>query len=197
VENALLHLKADFVVSRAISVLERTDKLIFPGVGEAGAAMKSLKTYGLDTFLVDYRASGREILGICLGAQIVLDSSDETDLPCLGLVKGRARKFSSEEGLKIPHMGWNSLSLENAGSLFQGIPEGTSFYFVHSYYPDPAERDLWLTSTEYGRIFCSSFQDRNLYAVQFHPEKSGKWGLRLLENFVRRIGPDCTKKGVS
>lgn len=193
VETAMLHLKADFVVSREPSVLEATEKLIFPGVGEAGTAMKSLESLGLAEFLSDYRKSGRNILGICLGAQIVLDGSDETDTACLGFVKGRAHRFSSEEGLKVPHMGWNSLSFEHSSSLFEGIPEGASFYFVHSYYPAPDRREQWLTTTDYGKIFCSSFQSGNLYAVQFHPEKSGKWGLLLLDNFLRRIGPECVR----
>lgn len=193
VETAMLHLKADFVVSRNPSILEDTEKLIFPGVGEAGTAMKSLHALGLADFLADYGKSGRNILGICLGAQIVLEGSDETDSPCLGFVEGRAHRFPSEEGLKVPHMGWNSVSFEGPSSLFEGIPEGASFYFVHSYYPAPARREQWLTTTEYGRIFCSSFQSENLHAVQFHPEKSGKWGLRLLDNFLRRIGPDCVR----
>ena len=198
VETALMHLKADFIVSSDPLELKKTDKLIFPGVGEAGAAMKSLRKNGLSDFLREYKKSKKNILGICLGAQIVLTGSDEADTRCLDIVPGRALHFSCSEGCKIPHMGWNSISLEEYGKkspLYEGIPDGTSFYFVHSYYPEPEGAAKRLTMTEYGISFCSSFQFENLFAVQFHPEKSGKWGLRLLENFIRSIGPDCVKAG--
>ncbi len=193
VETALHYLNVDFVLSSDPRVLEDTEKLIFPGVGEAGAAMKSLRQYGLVDFIRNYEKSGRNILGICIGAQIVLNGSEETDTPCIGIVPGRAKRFPRMKGYKIPHMGWNNVVFSEENPLFEKIPRGASFYFVHSYYPEPENRECVLSTTEYGIEFCSSFHYGNLYAVQFHPEKSGKWGLQLLKNFAGTIGTDCVR----
>jgi len=194
VETALNFLDADFLISSDPMVLLDTDKLIFPGVGEAGAAMESLGRYGLDSALQEYYASGRYILGICIGAQIILSKSEETEAECLNLIDGKAKRFPGTMGLKVPHMGWNGVEQIGENSLFKDIPGGSSFYFVHSYYPVPSQDDIVIGKTEYGIEFCSALQKDNLLAVQFHPEKSGKWGLQLLHNFLAEIGPDCIKE---
>ncbi|HDQ14334.1 MAG TPA: imidazole glycerol phosphate synthase subunit HisH [Sediminispirochaeta sp.] len=186
VETALSHLGLDFFVSAEAEELDRAERLIFPGVGEASSAMAKLREKGLDTFLTAYFKSGRPILGICLGAQIVLGSSEENQSACLDLVPGKARRFPSTPGLKVPHMGWNTCSYREGHYLFDGIPRESSFYFVHSYYPEPENSDTVIGTTNYGIDFCAALEFENLTAVQFHPEKSGKWGLKLLDNFARK-----------
>jgi glutamine amidotransferase len=183
VSTALGFLGADFIVSKDPEVLMKCDRLIFPGVGEAAYAMNILEERGLDTFLRDFAASGRPLLGICLGCQIILSRSEERDTGCLGILPGEALLFPSDTGLKVPHMGWNSLSITAAHPLFRGIPEGTSFYFVHSYYPRP-EPEYTIAECDYGIRFSAAFAKDNVAAFQFHPEKSGPFGLRLLKNFL-------------
>ncbi len=184
VRTALKHLNVDYIVSSRPQELKNTDKLIFPGVGEARAAMRNLKSRALDTFLIEYYQSGKQMLGICLGSQIVLSSSEENDTQCLGLVPGVARRFAFNSGLKVPHMGWNQVKPVQKSVLFNDIPEGTSFYFVHSYYPAPSDELTTVATSDYGVVFTAALQKGNLHAVQFHPEKSGKWGLKMLHNFL-------------
>ncbi len=194
VETALRHIGTDFVVSSDPDVLRRSDRLIFPGVGDAGAAMDVLNRSGLAEAIREFYRSGNPMLGICLGSQIVLEGSDETATPCLGLVKGRARLFpfsrsngpagtQSGEHLKVPHIGWNGVHPLSEDPLFSGIPDRTSFYFVHSYYPEPEEKSV-LCTTDYGIEFAAGLRQENLWAVQFHPEKSGETGLQMLRNFL-------------
>lgn len=185
VETALDSLEADYFVSSKPDNLMNSDKLIFPGVGEASSSMKVLKKSGLDIFLKEYFKSGKSIFGICLGCQIVLDSSEESDTDCLGLVKGTSREFSHDMGLKIPHMGWNQVEQQGKHYIFKDIPDYTSFYFVHSYYPDLKYPNYEIASTEYGIPFTSGFSVDNLVSVQFHPEKSGPYGLKVLDNFIK------------
>ncbi|TFG64807.1 MAG: imidazole glycerol phosphate synthase subunit HisH [Spirochaetales bacterium] len=184
VERALGFLGVSCVRSNRGEDLRTADKLIFPGVGEAFSAMEALTRCGLDSFLKDYAASGRDLLGICLGSQIILDSSEERNTACLGIIPGKALRFMPRPGLKIPHMGWNQVHVSGSHPLFKGIPEDSSFYFVHSYYPVPASDDLAVGTTEYGIPFASAFGRDNVYACQFHPEKSGPRGLQLLRNFL-------------
>ncbi|MCF7915201.1 MAG: imidazole glycerol phosphate synthase subunit HisH [Spirochaetaceae bacterium] len=184
VTTALKFLEAEYIISSRPEELEDTDQLIFPGVGEARTAMQNLRSRGLDQFMRDYFQSGRQMLGICLGSQIVLSKSEEHNTKCLDIVPGTARRFSRNSGLKVPHMGWNRVYPARPSALFNDIPAGTSFYFVHSYYPDPHAESATLATAEYGITFTSALQLDNLHAVQFHPEKSGKWGLRLLQNFL-------------
>jgi glutamine amidotransferase len=127
---------------------------------------------------------GTPILGICLGAQIILDHSDENDTPCLGLIPGRTRPLPRLPGLKIPHMGWNRVAFRRPHPVFAGLPDTAEFYFVHSYYPDPADPARVMGVTEHGLDFPSAIGWRNLVATQFHPEKSGRFGLNILENFL-------------
>lgn len=183
VETALAKLGADFFVSSDPETLSEGDKMLFPGVGEAAQAMNRLKTTGLDRTVRDFAASGRPLLGICMGAQILFDHSEESDTPCLGILKGKVLRFSSDMGLKIPHMGWNTLS-HSDHPLYKGIPQDRSFYFVHSYYISPGDPGDVIGTSEYGISFTSSVARDNVMATQFHPEKSGEWGLSLLKNFI-------------
>jgi len=159
-------------------------RVVFPGVGAAGKAMATLKEMGLDRALQESFRKGTPILGICLGAQIILEYSEENDTPCLGLLPGRTRSLPRQVGLKIPHMGWNRVRFLKPHPIFQGLPEEAEYYFVHSYYPDPAQAAMVLGVTEHGIRFPSALGWRNLVATQFHPEKSGRFGLKILENFL-------------
>jgi glutamine amidotransferase len=184
VETALKHLGADFRILDTPEELGRMDKLIFPGVGEAGAAMKVLHESGLGDALKKFYASGKPLLGICIGCQIILDYSEEGETDCLGIVPGRCRRFSSKPGFKVPQMGWNRIAQLRGHPLFDGIPDGAHFYFVHSYYPVPENPKSAIAETEYTDTFSSAYVQENLCAVQFHPEKSGEYGLTFLGNFI-------------
>ncbi len=184
VETALRFLAADFAVSADPEQVARADKVIFPGVGEAAAAMATLKKTGLGEALAAFHRSGRPLFGICLGSQVVLERSEESATSCLGLLAGTARLLPRQPGFKVPHMGWNRARPLRAHPLFAGIPESASFYFVHSYYPEPEAAADRLACTDYVIPFTSALARDNLCAVQFHPEKSGKYGLRMLANFL-------------
>lgn len=184
VETALRYLKTDFIISDNPDLLGECGKIIFPGVGEASSAMKILRNKSLDVFLKDSFDREVPILGICLGCQIVLESSEENETICLGMVQGRSVKFPEGRGMKVPHMGWNQVRIQKDHYLFEGIKDNSSFYFVHSYYPELVNMENTIGITEYGLSFSSAFSFKNLTAVQFHPEKSGESGLRLLKNFI-------------
>ncbi len=184
VENALRHLGARFRVTKDPAVVREAESVIFPGVGEAAASMAVLARTGLGGALRDFAASGRRVLGICIGCQVIFDRSEERDTTCLGLVPGTVRRFASGSGLKVPHMGWNAVHFTRKHPVFEGIPQDTRFYFVHSYYPDPVDPDVVAAETEYGITFPSCIARGNLVALQCHVEKSGPFGLRLLENFL-------------
>jgi len=188
VENALNYLHVAFRVIERPEELVHVDKIIFPGVGEARAAMEVLAERGLDRGLRDAAASGVPLLGICIGCQLFLDRSEERDAVCLGIIAGTSRRFPPSIGLKIPQIGWNQVFHRGRHRLFDGIPDGGSFYFDHSYYPDPADRGMEIGETEYGLSFVSAYARDNVLAVQFHPEKSGPHGLRLLSNFALKGG---------
>lgn len=184
VETALKYIGADYRVTDCPADVLAAEKVIFPGVGEASSAMATLKQKGLDLALKSFYASGKPLLGICLGSQIIFDRSEENDTPCLGLVPGRVRLFPGD-GLKVPQIGWNTLK-RKPHWLFEGIPEEASFYFVHSYYVEPDSVGDILAESDYGIAFCAAVARDNLVATQFHPEKSGRFGLRLLSNFADR-----------
>jgi len=184
VETALLRLGAPYTVVRTPEKIEKADRLIFPGVGEALAAMRVLRHSGMDEAIRNFAASGKLFLGICIGCQVLLESSEERDAQCLGLVSGKVIKFPQVPGYKIPHMGWNEVEPVFESPLFRDINPETSFYFVHSYYPSPRDGAHVLCETEYMIKFPSGMQKDNLFALQFHPEKSGSAGLTLLKNFV-------------
>lgn len=194
VERALNHIGFACRITNSHEEIRKADKVIFPGVGAAGKSMESLKELGLDVLLHELFASGVPILGICVGLQVLFDSSQENSTACLGILPGEVRRFPeklhSADGnlLKIPHMGWNAVRFTHDHPIFRGVPEGSEFYFVHSYYPEPADQAVTVGRTEYGIPFTSAVAFRNLAAVQFHPEKSGKPGLRILRNFCNWDG---------
>ena len=183
VEKALHYLGEQTVVSRDPQVLLHADKVILPGVGSFGDAMNK---FGLVPVIRQIADQKTPFLGICLGLQLLFESSEETPgVEGLGLLKGKIVKIPPAEGLKIPHMGWNSLHLQNDGRLFQGIPEQTYVYFVHSYYLQAEDPQIVKATTEYGVTIHASVEKDNIFACQFHPEKSSKYGLKILENFAK------------
>ncbi len=185
VEKALQYLGEQAVVSRDPEVLLRADKVILPGVGSFGAAMNNLHNYGLVPVINRIVENRTPFLGICLGLQLLFESSEESPgVEGLSILKGRIVKIPPCPGLKIPHMGWNSLHLQNNGRLFQGIPEQTYVYFVHSYYLEAEEPEIVKAVTEYSTCIHASVEKDNVFACQFHPEKSSRYGLKILENFA-------------
>lgn len=191
VQRAVSHLGIQCVITKEEAEIKAADRIIFPGVGAAGAAMQSLRTNGLDRVIKEAFAIGKPVLGICIGSQIILAHSKENDTPCLGIIDGTVRSFSpdrrSEKGqkLKIPHMGWNGLDIKKSHPLLSGVDADDEFYFVHSYYPEPQNPDCVIAVTEYGVSFASIVGFNNLFATQFHVEKSGRPGLKILENFCK------------
>jgi glutamine amidotransferase len=189
VARAMSHIGVDNIVTNDVRRIEAAERVVFPGVGAAGSAMQSLKRLGLDKAIKDAFDQGKPILGICLGSQIILSYSDENQTPCLGLVNGKVRNFSDEfqangiSGLKIPHMGWNQIRRMNSHPVLAGLSDTDEFYFVHSYFPYPETKTEVIAVTEYGIEFPSVIGIKNLIAMQFHPEKSGKPGLQILKNF--------------
>ena len=182
--TAVQYLGAKGIISDDPAVLKRCDKLIIPGDGEAQAVMEVLTGSGLGEFLRDYFQSGRPILGICIGCQIVLERSEERSTPCLGFIPGEVVRFPRQPGLKVPHMGWNQVHHDQSHPIFEGVPEDSPCYFVHSYYPVPRYRENEAAWTEYGVSFVSALKKDNLVALQFHPEKSAAPGLKMIENFI-------------
>lgn len=185
VEKALHFLGHETIVSRDAEVLEKADKVILPGVGSFGQAMENLHTYGLVSVIQDMISRRTPFLGICLGLQLLFESSEESPgVEGLGILKGEILRIPPCQGLKIPHMGWNSLHLKNDGRLFAGIPEQSYVYFVHSYYLKAREPEIVKAETSYSTTIHASVEKDNVFACQFHPEKSGRLGLKILENFA-------------
>jgi len=177
---------AEAVITSDPSTVAKAERIIFPGVGAAPSAMTYLKKTGLDTAIKNAFKEGVPILGICLGAQIVLANSEEGPQECLGLIPGKTVRFRlKDKRLKIPHMGWNEVKVLQPHPLLEDIKAGDEFYFVHSYYPQPADEENVYAAADYGGDFCCALGLKNLFAVQFHPEKSGRLGLEMLERFVR------------
>lgn len=171
-------------ISRDPRCLRDADRIIFPGVGAAGSAMRSLAQAGLDTALIDAYSAGTPILGICLGLQICLQRSEENNTETLGIVRGEVRRFRFKDpALKVPHMGWNAVHRRRPHPVLAGLEAGDECYFVHAYRPVPADPEQVLAETTYGEPFCAALGHANLIATQFHPEKSGRVGLDLLSRF--------------
>ena len=170
--------------------IETADAVILPGVGSGPAAMEALNRRDLVGPIREYVASGRPFLGVCLGLQLLLDRTEEGHADCLGSIAGRVKRLP--DGLKVPHMGWNSVSFQREHPVFEGIPQDCHFYFVHSYYAAPEDATWVAGTTDYGVTFCSIYAKNNLVATQFHPEKSGRLGLRIYQNFVDLAGQDST-----
>jgi glutamine amidotransferase len=160
------------------------DIVILPGVGAAADTVAGLKARGLAEPVKQVIEEGRPFLGVCIGLQILFDYTEEGGLnECLGIIPGMVRRLPS--GLKVPHMGWNQVKQKAAHPVFDGIPDETNFYFVHSYYAEPEDKSLVIGGTEYGIEICSAVARGNMIAVQFHPEKSGEPGLKFYDNFIK------------
>ena len=195
VARALHNIGQDFVITDDTKTLDSASHVIFPGVGAAGEAMAYLRQMKLDAWLKACLLSGKPLMGICLGTQIILDNSEENKTNCIGLVAGSTKRFPEHlavtgQALKIPHMGWNRVTFRRKHPVFKDIDPAAEFYFVHSYYPSPSDEIAILGTTEYGIIFCSVLAFKNLVAMQFHPEKSGRPGLQILKNFSAWRGND-------
>ena len=185
VEKALSYLGEETVVSRDPQVLLKADKVILPGVGSFGQAMENLHRYNLVPVIKEMVKNNTPFLGICLGLQLLFESSEEAPgVAGLGILKGKILRIPERAGLKSPHMGWNSLHLEHDGRLFRGIEENAYVYFVHSYYLQAEEKEIVKASTEYSTHIHASVEQGNIFACQFHPEKSSDVGLHILKNFV-------------
>lgn len=184
VQRACAQVGLEAEISADPDVVRQAQRVIFPGVGAAGSAMRSIRREGMDTALKDVISAGTPVLGICLGLQISFDYSEENDQTTLGLLPGKVCRFSFDQpDLKVPHMGWNEVRVTQPHPLLAGIEPGDEFYFVHGYYPVPARPEQIYAVTDYEHDFASAVGSGNYFATQFHPEKSGRVGLRLLANF--------------
>ena len=185
VEKALQHLGEETILTHDFREIQKADKVILPGVGAFGDAMEHLKHYELDRAIKEVIAMDKPFLGICLGLQLLFESSDETPgVEGLGILKGNILRIPEEEGLKIPHIGWNSLDFPRKGRLFQDLPADPYVYFVHSYYLQAQEPQIVTATCEYGVQIHASVEKNQVFACQFHPEKSGEVGLKILKNFA-------------
>ena len=185
VEKALKSLNQEVIVSRDSSEILQADKVILPGVGAFGDAMNNLDKFGLVDTIKEVARKNTPFLGICLGLQLLFERSDETPgVEGLGILKGEILRIPDQPGLKIPHMGWNSLKYPNEGRLFRGIPEDSYVYFVHSYYLKAEDESIVTATTEYSTLIHASVESGNVFACQFHPEKSSDVGIQILKNFV-------------
>jgi len=191
VARALSYLGFRCRVTGEAKEIVRADRVIVPGVGSAGQAMHDLKRRGIDKALHEVHESGKPFMGICLGSQVIFEQSEEGTTACLGLLPGRVRRFPapllSDNGdtLKVPHMGWNRVRFIKSHPVFRDISPEDEFYFVHSYFPVPDSGDAIIGTTDYGITFASAVGEGSLIAVQFHPEKSGPIGLKVLNGFCQ------------
>lgn len=185
VQRACQRVGMEAEISANPEVVLAADKLIFPGVGSAESAVDTLKARGLDEAIVQYYASGKPLLGICIGLQIALEHTEEGNKTCLGIVEGACERFDfTDRSIKVPHIGWNEVTPERSHPMLADIRSGDEFYFVHSYFARPLHKEDVLGTTDYGDVtFCSIIGRDNLIATQFHPEKSGEPGLKLLAAF--------------
>ena len=185
VEKAMAKLGQEVWITRDRERIMNADKVILPGVGSFGDAMAHLREYNLVEVIKDVVAEKKPFLGICLGLQLLYESSEETPgVEGLDILKGKILKIPEQKDLKIPHMGWNSLHLQNDGRLFRGIEQNPYVYFVHSYYLKAGEEETVKATTQYSVNIHASVEKDNVFACQFHPEKSGDLGLQILKNFA-------------
>ncbi len=185
VKKALDFIGAESVITDSPEIINSCDKILLPGVGSFGDAMDSMSQKGLVETVRENALSGKAFLGICLGLQLLFEESEESPgVKGLGIFKGKIKKFPNDMGLKIPHIGWNSLEIKQNDTLFKDVPENSYVYFVHSYYLHAEEANDVATVTNYGIDFHSAVGKNNILATQFHPEKSGDVGLQILRNFA-------------
>ena len=185
VEKALQALGEETVITRDREEILAADRVILPGVGAFGDAMEKLHQYGLVEIIRQVVQKGTPFLGICLGLQLLFEESEESQgVPGLGVLKGKIRRIPNTPGLKIPHMGWNSLTLRPGTRLFSGLGEEPYVYFVHSYYLEAADPEIVAASADYGVVIHAAVETGNVFACQFHPEKSSDTGLQILKNFI-------------
>ena len=185
VEKAVEYLGGKWILTRDAEKILNADKVILPGVGAFGDAMERLEAYGLVPVLKEVAGKDTPFLGICLGLQLMFEDSEESEgVKGLGILKGHIKRIPVGEYRKIPHMGWNSLELGNEGRLFKGIRDGSYVYFVHSYYLEAEDRSIVKAVTHYNTGIDASVESGNVFACQFHPEKSSAVGLRILKNFL-------------
>ena len=186
VEKALQFLGQECVITRAFHEIKKADKVILPGVGSFGDAMSQLKKFELDKVIHEVAAEQKPFLGICLGLQLLFEGSEESDeVEGLHLLDGEILRIPEQEGLKIPNIGWNSLDLQNNGRLFENLNGNPFVYFVHSYYLKAREESIVKATIEYSTHIHASVEKDNIFACQFHPEKSGTVGLQILSNFAK------------
>lgn len=191
VQKALEYLGEETILTRDPQVLLSAKKVILPGVGAFGDAMEKLHAYGLTEVIHKIIEKGTPFLGICLGLQLLFESSEESPgVEGLGILKGRILRIPEGDGLKIPHIGWNSLTYPVKGRLFKGIPENSYVYFVHSYYLQAEEPEIVVAQAQYGVYIQASVEKKNVFACQFHPEKSSDIGLTILKNFIELDGEE-------
>ncbi len=185
VEKALQALGEETVITRDREEILAADRVILPGVGAFGDAMEKLHQYGLVEIIRQVVQKGTPFLGICLGLQLLFEESEESQgVPGLGILKGKIRRIPNTPGLKIPHMGWNSLTLRPGTRMFSGLGEEPYVYFVHSYYLEAADSEIVAASADYGVVIHAAVETGNVFACQFHPEKSSDTGLQILKNFI-------------
>jgi glutamine amidotransferase len=186
VARAVAHAGSEPIVTSGVEDVLTADALIVPGVGAASDTMRNLRAHNLVEPIREYIASGRPFLGVCMGQQALLSVSEEGgEHECLGIIEGRVRRLPS--GQKVPHMGWNTVRQTVPHTIFEGIPDESYFYFVHSYAPVPDDPEVIIGETDYGGTFASVLARRNIVATQFHPEKSGEMGLRMYANFLASV----------
>jgi imidazole glycerol-phosphate synthase subunit HisH len=184
VSKAIESFGAEVAVTGDPGTVEKADKLVLPGVGAFGRAVENLRRKNLDGAIAEFVRKGKPFLGICLGLQMLFETSEENpDASGLSILRGKVARF--DRGLKVPHLGWNQVFQTSASPLWKGVPDGSFFYFAHSYAVEPAEPALVCGKTGYGAEFASAVRRDNLFGIQFHPEKSQKWGLKILDNFIR------------
>ena len=185
VEKALIKVGAEPVVTRDADLILQADKVILPGVGAFGDAMEKLESFGLVDVIHKVVEKGTPFLGICLGLQLLFEYSEEKEgCKGLSLLKGGIKRIPDAPGLKVPHMGWNSLTVDEKAKLFKNLPADPYVYFVHSYYLQAEDPEIVAATAEYGVTIHASVEKDNVFACQFHPEKSGEVGLTILKNFV-------------
>ena len=185
VEKALTYLGETAVITKDKDTILSADKVILPGVGAFGDAMGKIRKYDLENVIKEVVDKGTPFLGICLGLQLLFESSDETPgVKGLGILQGKIKKIPDNQGLKVPQIGWNSLSYPSKGKLYKGIKEDSYVYFVHSYYLEASDPDIVVATTDYATHIHASVEKDNVYACQFHPEKSSDVGLQILKNFI-------------